>query len=114
MGLHKALVGTLVITAGTQSNVITARELAMARALIFDCSGEASFAGAITVVAGVKEATAYGSLAPVRIQPAAADVVLTAAKINVVEWGGYESIGLLAGATDTVSIPVYAILDVGA
>jgi hypothetical protein len=113
MGLHKALVGTLVITAGTDSNVLSVRELSMARALIFDCSGEATFAGTITVLAGVKDDTVFASLAPVRIQPTAADVVLTAAKINIVEWGGYESIGIKASATDTVSIPVYALLDLG-
>jgi len=112
MGSHKAYVGTLSIAAGTDSNVLSNRNLAMARQLIFDCSGEASFAGTMTLHGGMRSGMAYADLDPVRITPTAADVVLIANKINVVEAGGFESIGLKAGATDTVAIPVYAVLEI--
>ena len=112
MGSHKAFVGTLAVSAGTDTNVLSRRELAMARQLIFDCSGEASFAGTVTLHGSPKAGVAFADLDPVRIQPAAADVLLTANKVNVVEVGGLESIALKCGSSDTISIPVYAILEI--
>jgi hypothetical protein len=111
MGSHKARVGTLSIAAGTDSNVLSNRQLGMARQLIFDCSGEASFASTMTVHVGMKAGMAFADLDPLRITPTAADVVLIANKVNVVEAGGFESVALKAGGTDTVEIPVYAVLE---
>lgn len=111
MGSHKVYVGTLAVTAGTDTNVLSKRELAMARQLIFDCAGEASFAAAVTLYAGVRAGLLFAALVPVRITPTAADVVLIAAKVNVVDCGGFESIALKCAGTDTISIPVYAVLE---
>lgn len=112
MGSHKAYVGTLSVTGGTDTNVLSNRQLSMARKLIFDCSGEASFAGSVTVLAGMKYGMAFADLDPLRLGAAAADVTLTAAKVVEVEAGGFESIALKCGASDTISIPVYAVLEI--
>jgi hypothetical protein len=112
MGSQKAYVGTLAVSAGTDTNVLSNRQLSMARQLIFDCSDESSFAGAVTLYVSPKAGQAYADLAPLRITPTAADVVLIAAKVCVVEAGGFESIALKCASSDTISIPVYAILEI--
>lgn len=111
MGSHSVLVGILAVTGGTDTNVIAAKELRMARKLIFDCSGEATFAGAVTVQVAMKEGALFAAHAPLRLSPAAADVTLTAARVvEVPDAGGWESLCLKCAATDTISIPVYAVL----
>lgn len=112
MGSHRVLVGTLAVAAGTDTNVVSAKELTMARKLIFDCSGEASFAGAVTVYVGMKEDLLFAALAPLRLTPTAADVVLIAAKVCEVECGGFQSLALKCASSDTISIPVYAVLEI--
>lgn len=111
MGSHKAYLGTLAVSAGTDTNVLSNRQLSMARKLIFDCSGEASFAGTVTVHVGMRAGMAFADLDPLRLGGAAADVTLTANKIVEVEAGGFESVALKCGSSDTISIPVYAVLE---
>jgi hypothetical protein len=112
MGSHKAYLGTLAVTGGTDTNVLSKRELAMARRMIFDCTGEASFAAAVTVYVGMRPNMIFADLAPLRITPTAADVVLIATKVCDVESGGFQSVALKCAGTDTISIPVYAILEI--
>lgn len=112
MGSHKAYLGTLAVTAGTDTNVLSNRLLSSARKLLFDCSGEASFASTVTVLVGPRAGLLFAALGPLRLTPTAADVVLIALKMCEVEAGGWESIALKCGATDTISIPVFAVLEI--
>lgn len=111
MGSHKAFVGNLVIAnAGTDSNVLSNRQLAMARKLIFD--NPAAFTGTVTLRGNPRAGAAFAATKPVRV--AGADITLVAAKMQEVDAGGFESIAAVSGSAEGAerTILVYAVLEI--
>lgn len=115
MGLHKVFLGTLTITnaagAGAYSNVLRARELAMASAIVF--YNPAAFTGTINVYVGGRDDTAANLPGPLYNNGSA--VTLTAARVERHEVNGFESIQIKTSGTELAdrSVDVYAILMIG-
>jgi hypothetical protein len=111
MGSHKAFVGNLTIAnGGTDSNVLSNRQLAMARKLIFH--NPATFTAAVTLRGNPKAGVAFSDTQPVRV--GAADIALVAAKMQEVDAGGFESIAVVSAGAEGAErvIPVYAVLEI--
>lgn len=111
MGSHKAFVGNLTIAnSGTDSNVLSSRQLAMARKLVFD--NPSAFTGTVTLRAGAKAGTAFAGTKPVRV--AGADITLVAAKLQEVDAGGFESVAVVSSGAEGAErvIGVYAVLEI--
>src|SRR6476646_7389725 len=109
MPAHKVFLGAFALAAGTDSNVLSDENLSMARKFMFDCP--ATFAGVVTVYVAPKDGALFAACKPLRRFGDSADVTLVAGKMNEVEAGGWESIAIKSAASDTISIPVYAVLE---
>lgn len=111
MGLHKAYLGRLTIPTGASafSNILGAREMAMAKKLVF--YNPASFTGTISLQVGPRDDTLAAGMLPLRVAGAA--VTLTQGVAQEVDSGGYESIRVGTSGNEAAprDIDVYAILD---
>lgn len=112
MSLHKAYLGRLTIANGqTASNILAARELGMARSLIF--VNPAAFTAAVTVQVATNETAVAGDMKPLSV--AGSDVTLTAAKHQVVDVPpGIEALRALSAGAEGAErvIEVFAVLQI--
>lgn len=112
MSLHKAYLGRLTIANGqTASNIIAARELGMARSLVF--KNPAAFTGAVTVQVATNETATASDMLPLSV--GGSDVTLTAGKHQVVDVPpGIEALRAVSAAAEAAErvIEVYAVLNI--
>lgn len=110
MARVRTLVGRLtILNAATDSNVIAARELSLAQALIF--YNAAAYTGVISVRVGKREDTTFANMQPLDNNGVA--VVLTANRVQRHEVNGFESLAIQSAGAEAAQrdIDVYAILD---
>lgn len=111
MSLHKVKVGTLTIAlSGSDSNVLAANELKMARAIIFD-NQESAFTGTISVLGGHDEADEFADLNAIELD--GTPIVLTADTQEQFSIMGLVSIAIQSSGTEGAerTVDVYAMLD---
>jgi hypothetical protein len=114
MSLNKAYLGRLTILnadgASAVSNILRARELAFAEAIVF--YNPAAFTGTISVEVGPSEDTLAAGMKALYNNGSA--VVLTAARVERHEVNGFESVRIKTSGTEAADrlVDVYAILSI--
>jgi hypothetical protein len=109
MSLHRAYLGQLIIPISTNaSNVLGAKELAMAAAIVF--VNASAYTGTISVKVGKDEGSLISTHQPLDNNGTA--VTLTAARTQRHEVNGFESLSLASSGTEAAEriVDVYSIL----
>jgi hypothetical protein len=112
MGLHKSYIGRLTIASGgTNSNVIAARELGAAHRLAI--YPPAALTGTVTLKAAYNEDAVAADCSPIKVD-GGTDIAITAAKVNVVNAGGFEALMVTSGSAEGADrvFEVFAVLDI--
>lgn len=113
MAFHKVKLGTLSISTSPSaaSNILSARELAMARAIVF--YNPAAFTGTISVQVGAKDDSGTSDMKALYSNGTA--ITLTAGRVERFDVSGFEAIRAVTSGTEGAQrdIDVYAILDIG-
>lgn len=108
---HRAFLGTLTIAnGGTDSNVLSAKELKMARAIVFE-NAESALTGTVSVLAAADEGAAIGDCLPVSVD--GTDVTVSAGAIEQWNISPGCSIAIQSSSAEGAerTVNVYAILD---
>lgn len=112
MARHKTFLGTLTLSTSPSavSNILASRELAMCVGLVF--YNPAAFTGTISVQVASNEGAVAGDMKALYNNGSA--VVLTAARVEKHDVGGFEAIRIVTSGTEAAQrdVPVFAILDI--